>query len=470
VEIGRYIHAVRAHRLIVALSVLVCTGGAAILAWTTPPTYVATTQFFVAAEGRPGEVGQAFEGGRYGEQRARTYADILDGPGGAQLVIDQVGLEQSVQSLEGKIDAKVPANSPFINVTVRDPSGRVARSIADSLGHELPTLAEDLERPEGRERSPVKVTVTEPTQLSDGPDSPRKPIYLAFGILFGLVIGIAGAVLRDVFDRRVRSDADAGVTASAPVLGTIAEYRGTQPPVTVVEPLSAAAEGYRALRSSLRALSAEHDIRSFVVSSAVPSEGKTDVVANLGVALAEADERVVVVDANLRSPGLGERLGVKSSIGLSDLLVARRPVELALRRHSETPLEVLTSGSRHPSLAELLDSDELDRVLRALTSWFEFVIVDTPALLAVADAAAVARRVSAAILVARAGSTSSDDLNAARKSLRAVDARVLGVVVNRVRERDRRLHREEPAPPSRSGARTVAPARSDGQGGPQWLS
>jgi capsular exopolysaccharide synthesis family protein len=440
------------------------------LAWTITPSYVATTQFFVAAEGRAGEVGQAYEGGRFGQQRARTYADIIDSPGGALAVIDELGLGQTVQSVEGRIDATVPADSPLIDVTVTDASPQVARSIADALGHLLPSLAVDLERPEGRARSPVKVTVTEPTRLSDGPESPRKPLYLAFGVLFGLAIGVAGAVLRDVLDRRIRSDADASVTASAPVLGRIAEYRKTRPLVTVDDPLSAAAEGYRGLRASLRALGAEHEIRSFVVSSAVPSEGKTDVVANLGVALAEAGERVVVVDANLRSPRLGERLEVESSIGLTDLLQSKWPVELALREHATAPLEVLASGSPRPNPSELLDSDAFDEVLQALTDSFDFVIVDTPALLSVADAAAVARRVSAAMLVARAGSTSSDELQAARKSLRAVDARALGVVLNRVRERDGRRYREEPVLPRRSGARMVAPTQPDRLGGPGWSS
>lgn len=469
-EIGQYIQVLRTHRALVVLGCLAGIAVAAALAWTQTPTYTAQTQMFVAAKGRPGEVGQSYEGGRYGEQRARTYADIINGPSGAQAVIDELGIAATAQDVQDEIKATVPAETELIDVAVTDHSPARAKSIADALDAVLPSLAETLERPEGRERSPVQVSVTRPAQLPTDPTSPRKPIYLALGALLGLTLGAGGAVLRRALDHRIRSDAHASVTANAPALGSIAEYRHDPSPVIIGEPLSAAAEGYRRLRAAVHPLAAEHEIRSFVVSSAVPSEGKTDVVANLGLALAEAGERAVVVDANLRSPRLGERLGVESSIGLSDLLVSRRPVELALRRHGTTSLEVLTSGSRQPDPGELLDSAACGRVLKALTNWFDFVIVDTPALLAVADAAAVARRVSAALLVARSGSTSSDELQAARKSLRAVDARVLGVVLNRVRERERRLYREEPVPPRRSGARMVAPARSDGQGGPRWLS
>ena len=265
----------------------------------------------------------------------------------------------------------------------------------------------------------------------------------------------------------------ASATASAPVLGKIAEHpdRG-MPPVMLADPLSAGADGYRELRANLRAVSAEHDLRSFVVSSAVAGEGKTEVVANLGIALAQAGARVVVVDANLRSPRLGDMLDVESSNGLTDLIAAPRPIEsteteselpfpiwvlLALHWHPTAPLAVLTSGSVQPDPSELLDSETFDEVLHALAELFDFVLVDSPALLSVADAAILARHASAVILVARAASTSTDELEAARRVLRAVDKRALGVVLNRVRERDDRLYREDPPPPGRSRSRTVAP-------------
>jgi polysaccharide biosynthesis transport protein len=459
VEIGRYIHVLRAHWMLLVSSILVCTAGAAALAWTDTPTYTASVQLSVSPRGLQAKPGQSVEGGLYAQQRARSYAQIISSPRGAQTVVEELGLAEDVHSVQDKIDASVPPASNLINVTVSDRSPQVAKSIADSLADQVSTLAETLERPEDGGRSPVQVAVTRPAQLPASPVSPQKPIYLALGVLFGLVVGVAGAVLRHALDHRIRSDADASVTAGAPVLGRIAERPDQEmSPLMVGDPPSAGAEAYHGLEANLRALGAENGLRSFVVSSAVPGEGKTDLVANLGVALAQAGERVVVVDANLRSPGLGERVGVRSSIGLTDLLEARRPTELALRRHPIARLEVLASGSPRPNPSELLDSEAFDRVLEALTDRFDFVIVDTPALLPVADAAALARRISGVILVARAASTSTDELQAARRALRAVDGRVLGVVLNRVRERDRWLYREDSLTP-----------RSNGQGSTEWL-
>jgi succinoglycan biosynthesis transport protein ExoP len=474
VQIGQYIDVLGARRMLVALSILACTVAAGVLAWTRAPTYAAETQLFISTPGLSDEVGQAFEAERYAQQRARTYAEIISSPRGAEAVIDELGLSEGVHAVQDKIRASVAPNSVVIDVTVRDRSPELAKSIADVLDDQLPRLADALERPEeGRRGSPVRVIAAAPAALPTNPISPRKPIYLALGALFGLVVGIGGAVLRHALDYRIRDGEDASVTAGAAVLGRIAEHGREMPPVMMSDPLSAGAEGYRALRANLEALRAEHDLRSVVVSSAVAAEGKTDVVANLGIALAQARERVVVVDANLRSPRLGELLEVRSSIGLSDLLAIGAPVELALRRQptappEAAPLEIITSGSRRPNPSELLDSEAFDGALQALTERFDLVIVDSPALLAVADAAALARRASGVILVARAGSTSTDELQAARQALRTVEGRMLGVVLNRVPEGDDRPYPAEPVPPPRSRSRAVAPAQADGEGGLKW--
>lgn len=458
-RIGQYIEVLRAHRVFVAVSVLACAAGAALLAWTVTPMYAANTQLYVSTKGIPGATG-AFERGLYAQQRARTYAEILNSETAAKTVVAKLGLAEDVETVEDKISATVPLNGVVINVTVTDRSPELAQAIAASFEDRLPRLTDRLETRGGTQVNPLSVTVTEPAQLPLDPVSPVKPVYLALGALFGLCFGIAGAVLRHTFDRRIRVDADAIVAAGAPVLGRIAEHPHQSSPVILGDPRSAAAEGFYGLRANLRAFGAAHDLRSFVVSSALPAEGKTEVVANLGVALARAGERVTLVDANLRSPRLAELLGIRSSNGLTDLLEGNQPIAQVLRRHPTEPLGVITSGSPKPNPSELLESGVLDSVLDVLSYWFEFVIVDAPALLPVADASVLARHAAGVVLVTDSGSTTTDQLRAARQAVRDVDARMVGVVLNRVRERDVRLYREDPLPPPRGRSRTLASIRS----------
>ncbi len=447
--IGQYLQVLRARWVVLVSSILVCTAGAAVLAWTATPIYEARTQLFVANKNLSTHSGQTYEGGLYAQLRARTYAEIASSPRGAEAVIDDLGLPASVEDVQDEIRADVAPDSVLINVSARDPSPQLARAIANSLGDQLPGLAETLERPPDAGRPPVRVTVTRPARLPTDPVAPQKPIYLALGALLGLVAGIGGAVLLNTLDRRIRSDSDVRASAGAPVLARIAQHPAEDAPIVASDRPSAAAEGYRVLRANLRAISAEHDLRSFVVSSAVAGEGKTEVVANLGLALAQSGERVAVIDANLRSPELGARFGMRSGLGLTDVLEGRESIEGVLGRHPTEPLAVLTGGSPPANPSELLDSEQFDRLLGQLAEWFDFIVVDTPALLPVADAATLARRASGVILVARAASTSRDELRAAREALRAVEGRMLGVVLNRARERDRWLYAEEPPAPRR---------------------
>lgn len=426
--------------MLVVLGVLVCTAAAGVLAWSRTPVYAAETQLFVSTSGVPADLSQTYQGGLFSQQRVRSYAKVMSSAAVAQAVIKDLRLSQSVEDVQGKIRASVPTDSVLINVTVRDRSPRLAKAIAGSVGHQFPELVNTLERPQPGENSPVKVTVTSPPRLPSDPVSPQKPAYLALGVLFGLALGIGGAVVREALDKRIRDDENWMYEARAPVLGRIVDDpdADVRPLISVSDPSSTAAEEYRRLRTNLRVLSVDHRVRSFVVTSAVASEGKTLVVANLGAAFAQAGHRVVLVDADLRRPKLAELLGVGSSVGLTNVLVDDLALDDALRRPKGLPLEVLASGPLPPNPTELLASSRFADVHRALTDRFEVVILDAPALLPVTDAAILARLASAGvILVTRVASTRTDQIETATQSLHTVDERVLGVVLNRLPAGDR---------------------------------
>ncbi len=439
-----YARAVRTHWIIFLLGVLVCTGAAAALAWTRTEIYEAQSQFFVSPSGKPTDLSDTYQGGLFTEQRVQSYARIMSSPLLAQSVIRQLGLSEGVQDVQDTIDASVPIDSVVINVTVQDESPAQAKAISDAVADQFPRFVDMLERPAGGGESPVKVSVTSPARLPTDPVSPNKPLYLAFGLLFGLVVGTAGAVLREELNSRIRSDADAAATAGAPVLGRIPKQRnaGTRPLIQFDDSRSAGAEAFRQLRTNLRALGADQAHRSFLVSSAVESEGKTFVVANLGAAFAQAGHRVVLVDADLRRPKLAELFGLESTIGLTSVLLDGIPLEDALRRNSGLPLEILPSGPQAGNPSELLESGRFSRTLSLLTDRADVVIVDSPALLPVTDAAILARITSGVILVTASASTRTDQLVAASRAIRAVDKQVLGVVLNRVPAREQLTYRD----------------------------
>lgn len=437
-SLQEYLGVLRARWSLVLASILVCAVVAGLVAWAQTPTYAARVQLFVSTAGAPDDPSQAYQGGLFSQQRVVSYAEIVSSPPVAQAVIERLNLTETVRELQSKVDASVPPNTVLINVAVEDPSPRRAKAIADAVSEEFSGFVETLETPPGDESPPVKVSITSPAQLPTDPVSPRKGMYVALGVFAGLVLGSAAALLRQALGNRVRSGRDAAEIAGAPLLGAIPEDPDAdrRPLVVMADPFSARAEAYRRLSTNLSMLRDEHGFPAFIVSSPVESEGKTLTVANLGIAFAQAGHRVILVDADLRRPTLAKILDLPAAAGLTDVLSDSVPLEVALRPWREgLPLEVLGSGREAANASELLYSGRFDRVLDSLTERVDVVILDSPALAAAADAAALARARSGVILVTSVASTRADELRDASESLRAVHGSVLGVVLNRVPKR-----------------------------------
>jgi succinoglycan biosynthesis transport protein ExoP len=437
VDLRQYARVLRAHWLLIGASLLTCTGVAAYLAWTRPPTYAAQMQLYVSSSPSKSDAtsAESYAAILLSQQRAVSYTPLVASPHVVTGVDKQLGLSLSPQDFRAKVSVDRPEGTALINVTVRDRSPRLARAIAAALGKQFPRFVEALEAVQGQQNPSVRVVVASPAQLPTRPVAPRKTLYLVLGVLIGLVLGIGGAVFREAFSRRIRSPEDVATTTGLPVFGSLARRRRPKrkPFVMLNDPLSARAEEYRRVRTNLHALIGDDKRRSFIVSSAMATEGKTLVAANLGIAFAQAGNRVVLVDANLRRPRLTEVMGVKSALGLTDVVADGVLVERALQTWQEgLTLKLLAAGRRAQNPSELLASHAFAEVLHELTERADIVIVDTAALLPTTDAAVIARLTAGAVLVVRAGSTRAHQFAAAVGSLYRVESRVLGVIVNRL--------------------------------------
>jgi capsular exopolysaccharide synthesis family protein len=207
--------------------------------------------------------------------------------------------------------------------------------------------------------------------------------------------------------------------------------------VAVRSPRSPAAEAYRTLRTNLQFSSLDRDVRTVLVTSGGLGDGKTTVVANLGVALAESGKRVVLVDCDLRRPGLHSLFGLNLSPGLSNALAQETP-EPPLSPTAVPGLSVLTAGDPPPNPAEFVASARMVRLLDRLRESADLVVVDSPPAAMVADAAVLAPSFDGVILVVSAGRTKREAAQRAKQQLDKVGARLLGVVLNNAKL-DRKL-------------------------------
>jgi polysaccharide biosynthesis transport protein len=216
-DLKQHVRVLRAHWLLIAVSVLGCTGAAGLLAWTHAPVYAARTQLFVSASSGSTDPSQTYQGGLFARDRVLSYAQIVSSPMVATAVMSQLNIAETVAQFRAEVTAVVPANTVLINVTVKDRSPQRAKTIADAVGEEFPRFVGILETPQGGGNSPVEVSVMSQAQLPTSPVSSRKSLDLALGALLGLVAGTGGAVLREVVDNRIRHEDDAvASTRTAP--------------------------------------------------------------------------------------------------------------------------------------------------------------------------------------------------------------------------------------------------------------
>jgi capsular exopolysaccharide synthesis family protein len=183
------------------------------------------------------------------------------------------------------------------------------------------------------------------------------------------------------------------------------------------------------LRTNLQFVDVDRPVRVIVVTSAVPSEGKSSTVVNLAIVFADAGQRILVIDADLRRPKVAEYLGIEGAVGLTNLLAGQAEADAVIQRWGPR-LWVLPSGFLPPNPSELLASQQMADLLKAFRERFDLVIIDSPPLLAVTDAAVLTGRTDGALLVARAGKTSSSQVTGAVRALEAVNARLLGCAFN----------------------------------------
>jgi capsular exopolysaccharide synthesis family protein len=253
-------------------------------------------------------------------------------------------------------------------------------------------------------------------------------------VLLGAALGIIAALVVEQVDTRVHDSEDAQRAAAVGVLGLIPELRGDRgrPLALATDEQSLGAEAFRKLRTNLRFVRADRP-RAIAVTSASPEEGKSVTAANLALAIAQQGQTVLLVDADLRRPVQHEIFQIERAPGLSDALVGLvQPLATTRPYHSMPNVYVMACGTEAPNPAELLGSESFIRFLEQMLVKFDTVIVDTPPVNLVTDAAVVGSVCDGVLLVAEAGSTDRAVLANAVNELRHARGTVLGIVLNRI--------------------------------------
>ncbi|SDP69234.1 capsular exopolysaccharide family [Klenkia soli] len=430
-ELREVLQALRASWWLVVAGALVGALAALGVSLLQTPLYSSQTQLFVSATDTV-TTSDAFQGSQLSAQRVASYANLLTGKRLAGLVIKDLGVSETPSQLASQITATAVTDTVLLDVTVTDPSPDQAQRIARSVGDQFSELISELENPGGADSvSPVRVRVTDQASLPTSPSSPKTPRNVALGLLVGLLLGAAGAIARVRLDRTVKDAEDASDLAGGPVIGVILRDDDLASNHTIERnSLSRTAEGYRQLRTNLQFLNVDEPPKVIMVSSAVPSEGKTTLAVNLALSLAEAGRTVTVIEADLRRPRVTRYLGMVGGVGLTNILTGSAGLEDVIQPYGDGGLSVIAAGPTPPNPSELLSSSHMFSLIDDLRQKNDFVLLDAPPLLPVADSSGLAVLVDGVVLSLRYGSTTKEQLAQTHATLERVGAKTLGVVLN----------------------------------------
>lgn len=427
-----YLRVLREQWLIVVVAALVALLGAGATWSLRPPQYTANLTMYVWVP-TADAVQAAYQGGLLSQERVKSYVSLVSSPKVSAEVIRLLGLSATPDQLAQQITASSETDSVLIDVAVSGGSPQQVADIANAVGGVFTGLVNDLERPSTPNAEPaVAVRVVQAAAPPTKPSSTALPNTLTIGLLVGLVVGVGGAFARNALDTSVKSLAQLRADAKAPNLGNIGFDTGMPERALVVldDPHSPRTEEFRQLRTNLQFVDVDNPRKVIAVTSSTPSEGKTTTVISLAVALVAAGQRVLVIEADLRRPKVADLLGLERTVGLTSVLTGRVRTEQAIQ-HLSGVMDVLTSGPLPPNPSELLASQPAQVVLREVRARYDTVLIDTPPLLPVTDAAAITSATDGAILVCRF-KTNSDQVRRAVAALEAVSARLLGTVFTMV--------------------------------------
>lgn len=277
------------------------------------------------------------------------------------------------------------------------------------------------------------ISLIEPADAPTSPSSPRRTLNIALGALVGVLGGIGLVLLLSNLDKRIYTAAQVQHLVELPVLSEIYKVRKSQVNLPNMSPIQR--EAYRRLRVNIFSLQKDMPLKTVLVTSAEPDEGKSTIVSNLAMSVSQLGFRVLVVDCDLRRPAQHRIFESSNNVGLSTVLEKKVSVSEAIQSTKIPNLKLLSSGPVPEDPTALLSSSYTADVMKELAAKFDIVLLDTPALLPVIDPVVLAPMADGVLHVVRCGQSNSDNLTSTVGQIEEVQGRTIGVVLNAIPER-----------------------------------
>jgi capsular exopolysaccharide synthesis family protein len=422
VDLNAYLVTLWRRKWIILATFLVTVTVAALGVLRETPTYEASATLRAALVAE--DVG--YEEVLYADRLMNTFPAIIESAPMRAELKERLGTERTP-----RVDVRFPAESELMRIVVKDPDPELVAKAANTTAE----LFLQYVSGSSSDRN-LDITMIDPATTPRSPSSSRSRFYFPFAAVIGLAGGAGLAFLFENLDTTLYSVAQITEASGVDVLARVPQVTEGEP-VVFPEARSPLGEAFRRLQTNLLTPYREQSPRTLMVTSTEPGEGKSTVVANLAQVLAQSGRKVLVVDSNLRDPTLHQLFDVSSSVGLSNVVKEGVRSAAAVQATNIPGLYVLASGPLPGNPTDLLTSPQMPELITELGGQYDAVLWDTPALGPVIDAATIAPSVEGTLLVVQRAMVRREDLQAVLDQLRLSRANLVGVVVNRTKDRAR---------------------------------
>jgi len=405
------------------------------------PVYKAETTLFLGKE--KDQVSLSFSDIQVNNQLVVDYREILQSRRVAEIINQKFGV--GIQEFQKNVNVKTVKDSRLFSISYEDTDPKRAADIVNELATVIQKMADEIIQVKN-------IKVIDTAKIPENPVKPNKKMNVGAAGLFGLLLGVGLILLLELIDHTFKKPEEVEKMLGINVIGTIPAFdggkRGKKKAKDEKElqeqylknlivhnnPKSASAEAFRELRTNLYYSSVDSEVKTIVVTSPTLGDGKTVTTVNLAITLARSGKKVLVIDADLRKPKVHHYFGVKNKEGLTNLLTdSKEEVKIKTTERSDiSNLYIITSGPIPPNPAEMLNSNRMKSLLEKVREEYDIVIIDTPPVGQVTDAAILAGITDGVILVLASGQTRIEMAKRAFKSLESVKARFIGAVLTKL--------------------------------------
>lgn len=432
-ELKSYFSIFRKWLSLIITFTLIVTIVTTIAVFVLPPTYKASALLIVnRAQGGTVSLNDVMTA----ERLARTYAEVITKRPTLEKVIDELKLTYSPQQLKRKIEVRLIRDTQLIEILVKDSSPQKAAILANALAQKSSEEIVRLQKEVAQDGQVLNtISVVEKAVAPETPDSPKKAISITLSFILASLAVTGIFFLIEYLDDTLRSESDVETFLGVVNLGSIpyvsSSNRKDNQLVTLQDAQSSVTEAFRELRTNIQFSAPETPYRSLVITSSSQEEGKSIVAANLAIMIAKAGYKTVLIDADLRRPIQHELFKLDNHSGLSTFLTSEHEEIMEPQITSIPNLFVLTSGPFLPNPTEWLGSTRLHQIIEKLKERsFHFLILDSPPIGMVTDAAVLASMLDAAIVCIEAGKTPRGEVQKSIDAITRVGGKVLGTILN----------------------------------------